>query len=167
MSSVSQITITHSQAACAFFFLDPKNEFMCEQEIDAVRGLELCYINRTFSSGQKPVALTHFATKNGAHFLMVQKLRKHEASGHRVERKIVYIMKAEDRAMITRAQATCMFYGKLKYQYQKPKKMREAARRPCRYRHCYLEDTSSEPFLVAKIRIKSSPDRYKQYPRVT
>ncbi|KAG2222274.1 hypothetical protein INT45_006953 [Circinella minor] len=46
----------------------------------------------------KLAAFTQFATKNDAHYLKAQITRKRMDSGRRIERKIVYIMKADDRA---------------------------------------------------------------------
>ena len=48
---------------------------------------------------KKPAAFTHFATKNGAHFLKAHISRKRMDLGRRIERKIVYIMKADDQGI--------------------------------------------------------------------
>lgn len=53
----------------------------------------------TLYEKKKPAAFTQLATKNGAHFLRAQRSRKRMDSGRRVERKIVYIMKADDRGI--------------------------------------------------------------------
>ncbi|KAL4210878.1 hypothetical protein AB4K20DRAFT_1826911 [Rhizopus microsporus] len=180
MSSNSEITLLHSQAACVFFGedLNAENELMCEWKIDAIPDVKLCYINNmptepflvakncikffpfryqlyrrssseeaklpstsincesqlldfvnsvflttdprneavyerkevsseeiynitaqyiTLYEKKKRAAFTQFATKNGAHFLKAQTTRKRMDSGLRVERKIVYIIKADDR----------------------------------------------------------------------
>lgn len=53
----------------------------------------------TLYEKKKPAASTYFATKNGAHFLKAHISRKRIDSGRRVERKIVYIMKADVRGI--------------------------------------------------------------------
>jgi hypothetical protein len=49
MSANSEVVLTHSQAACAFFGqnITPENELLNEAKIDAMHELELCYINNT------------------------------------------------------------------------------------------------------------------------
>lgn len=49
MSSNSEVVLTHSQAACAFYGQDitPENELLNEAKIDAMHELELCYISNT------------------------------------------------------------------------------------------------------------------------
>ena len=53
----------------------------------------------TIYEKKKLAAFTQFATKNDAHFLKAQLTRKRMDSGRRVERKIVYFMKADDRGI--------------------------------------------------------------------
>lgn len=63
-------------------------------------------------------------------------------------------------ATITHAEATCMYYGKT---------INDKNKRECEKRLdvlvdvdiYYLEDAPTKPFIVAKVRIESSPDRYK------
>jgi hypothetical protein len=50
----------------------------------------------TLYKEKKPATFTYFATKNDANFLKAHKSRKRMESGRRVERKIVFIMKADD-----------------------------------------------------------------------
>ena len=64
---------------------------------------------------------------------------------------------------ITRAQAACMFYGEIinaKNERECEKRLNDLVDVDI----CYLEDAPTEPFIVAKVRIESSPDRYKRYP---
>lgn len=75
-------------------------------------------------------------------------------------------METTTTAKITRAQAACMFYGET----INAKNERECEKRLNNLVDvdiCYLEDAPTEPFIVAEVRIKSSPARYKQYPRTT
>ena len=51
----------------------------------------------TLYEKKKPAAFTQFATKKRANFLKAQILRKRIDSGRRLERKIVYVMKADDQ----------------------------------------------------------------------
>ena len=75
-------------------------------------------------------------------------------------------METTTTAKFTREQAACMFYGEI----INAKNERECEKRLnnlVNVNICYLEDTPTEPFMLAKVRIESSPDRYKRYPRTT
>ncbi|CAO3695423.1 unnamed protein product [Rhizopus microsporus] len=82
-----------------FLTTDPRNEAVYERKevsSEEIYNITAQYI--TLYEKKKRAAFTQFATKNGAHFLKAQTTRKRMDSGLRVERKIVYIIKADDRA---------------------------------------------------------------------
>ncbi|KAI7849804.1 hypothetical protein BDC45DRAFT_519650 [Circinella umbellata] len=72
----------------------------------------------------------------------------------------------EGPTTITRAQASCIFYG----ESIKAENERECERRLddlVELDICYLDNDPTEPFVVAKIKIQEFPHRYKLYSRTT
>jgi hypothetical protein len=83
-----------------FLITDPRNETVDERnEVSSEDIFNTTMQYTTLYEKQRLGAFTLFATNNGAHFLKAQRSRKCMDSCRRIERKIVYIMKTDDRSI--------------------------------------------------------------------